>query len=180
MNPSWQFIALSRRTIYRLAFDHLEVILRELARVDEGKREQAVAVLNALTVCRREVENDPCIGPLPQSEVCLGQALAELGSVGPAPRIDPHVSETIRYAIMMLASIMYDLGEIYPRSAARKALLKAAHVLERDDTSNARSINLNSRLRALSEAAYKLAPFGFGGVRRGLRIERDQHGRRAR
>lgn len=179
MSEAWAHIANARRLLYGPAFDELAAALIEAAR-DAGRRIAADAALAALRNCRREFEADPLIGPLPQSELALGRALAALG---PFERVFPSgpvkVSETERLAMATLGSIIYDLAsELDPNSKACRALMEAAHDLECDDPANARSDVLSSRWRAVVRAAYALAPFGVAGFRRGLRRKRGRYGRR--
>lgn len=178
MSEAWAQIAHARRLLYGPAFDELAAALIQAAR-DSSKRVAADAALAALRNCRREFEADPLIGPLPQSELALGRALAALGpferSFPPEPA---RVSETERLAMATLGAIIYDLAaELDPNSTACRALMEAAHDLECDDPENARSDVLSSRWRAVVRAAYALAPFGISGFRRGLRRKRGRYGR---
>jgi hypothetical protein len=180
MSEAWQHLALARRVRCGPSFGGLEAALREAAR-DASRRGAADEALAALADCRREFEADPLIGPLPQSELALGRALAALGPVEWSAHAGrAKVSEAERLAMATLGAMIYDLALDYPpKSRARRALMEAAHDLERDDPENARGEVLNSRWRAVVKAVYALAPFGFAGLRLGLRRKRGRHGRRS-
>jgi len=174
---SWSFVAIARLTVWRLGLDELETRLRNLARSDAQKSERAIEVLGALAICRRELEADPCIGPLPQSQVAFGQALADLAAcprrpvniddamtpvqTGPAAR---RMSGLTLSIIRLGATVAYDLASERPPSQARREVLDAAHALELDDPALDDPAEVDRRITRLFRASNDLEEFGLWGL----------------
>lgn len=154
LGEAWQFIALARNEVYRRGLDGLEADARHVARGPE-RRAKAEAVAAAVTSCLREVEQDPCTGPLPQSWVALGQTLAALGPVSAAPcwQCDA-LGHWLGRVGRPYGVLLHDIARTrYLVSQRREAFLGAAHELEKCQGPSADVVNA---IRQLDRAGWAL------------------------
>lgn len=173
MSGTMAHLALARRTLHRYGVEALRDKLKALCRTGW----EASAALRALETCAREVEADPCIGPLPQSQVAFGQALADLAAcprrpvniddamtpvqTGPAAR---RMSGPTLSFIRLGATVAYDLASERPPSQARREVLDAAHALELDDPALDDPAEVDRRITRLFRASNDLEEFGLWGL----------------
>lgn len=185
LGEAWRFIAYARSDVYRRGLDALDAAARAAGR--EPERRAAVdVVIAAAAVCRREIEHDPCIAPLPQSEVALGRALATLRPVSPAPcGRCAELEEWLSSLARAYGTLLHDIAATrYRPSRKRKAVMDAAHALEVGDGAGLAVVEAIRRLdragRALDK--YRLTVGGISahaGLGRVVDVGQF-HGRRAR